>query len=45
MALHKKHEKLLSFGADITVIQECSRKFIRQINRTEDGPPRGSEKI
>jgi len=35
MALHKKHEKLLTFGADIMVIQECSRKFIRQINRTE----------
>ncbi len=35
MALHKKHEKLLSFGADIMVIQECSREFIRQINRTE----------
>jgi exodeoxyribonuclease-3 len=35
MALHKKHEKLLTLGADILVIQECSRKFIRQIDRTE----------
>ncbi|HEY4839451.1 MAG TPA: endonuclease/exonuclease/phosphatase family protein [Candidatus Acidoferrales bacterium] len=35
MALHKKHEKLLQFGADIMVIQECSRKFIKQIDRTE----------
>jgi endonuclease/exonuclease/phosphatase family metal-dependent hydrolase len=35
MALHKKHEKLLTFGADIMVIQECSRKFIRQTNRIE----------
>ena len=35
MALHKKHEKLLSLGADIMVIQECSRKFTKQINRTE----------
>jgi len=35
MALHKKHEKLLTLEADIMVIQECSRKFIRQINRAE----------
>ena len=35
MALQKKHEKLLKFGADIMVIQECSRRFIRQINRSE----------
>jgi endonuclease/exonuclease/phosphatase family metal-dependent hydrolase len=35
MALHKKREKLLQFDADIMVIQECSRKFIKQINRTE----------
>jgi exodeoxyribonuclease-3 len=35
MALHKKHEKLLIFDADILVIQECSREFIRQINRID----------
>jgi len=35
MALHKKHEKLLTFGADIMVIQECSRKYVRQISRSE----------
>jgi exodeoxyribonuclease-3 len=35
MALHKKHEKLLTLDADIMVIQECSRKFIRQINRAQ----------
>jgi exonuclease III len=35
MALHKKHEKLVQFDADILVIQECSRTFIRQMNRSE----------
>jgi exodeoxyribonuclease III len=35
MALHKKHEKLLSLDADIMVIQECSRKFLKQINRAQ----------
>jgi exodeoxyribonuclease-3 len=35
MALHKKHEKLLSLGGDILVIQECSREFIKQIGRTD----------
>lgn len=35
MALHKKHEKLLRFDADIMVIQECSRKFTKEIGRSE----------
>ena len=36
MALHKKHQKLLSLDADIMVIQECSRQFIGQMNRAEE---------
>ncbi len=35
MALHKKHEKLLRFDADIMVIQECSRNFTKEIGRPE----------
>jgi exodeoxyribonuclease-3 len=35
MALHKKHEKLLKFDADIMVIQECSRAFIKQSGRSQ----------
>ncbi len=35
MALQKKLQKFLTLGADIMVIQECSRAFIKQINRSE----------
>ncbi len=35
MALHKKYQKLLTLGADIMVVQECSQRFIEQINRSE----------
>jgi len=33
--LQKKHEKLLALDADIMVVQECSRAFIKQINGSE----------
>jgi exonuclease III len=35
MALHNKYQKLLTLGADVGVIQECSQPFIEQINRSE----------
>jgi len=33
MALKKKHQKLLTLGADIMVIQECSRSDIQQLGQ------------
>src|SRR5260370_4816186 len=36
MALKKKHQKLLTLGADIMVIQECSRSDIEQLRRTPE---------
>lgn len=36
MALKKKHEKLLTLGADLMVIQECSRSDIRQLGQTPE---------
>lgn len=35
MALAKKHRELLTLGADIMVIQECSQPFTEQINCSE----------
>src|SRR5882724_1176010 len=35
MALHKKHEKLLTLDGDILVVQECSREFTNQIGRAD----------
>jgi exonuclease III len=31
MALHKKHDRLLALDSDVSVIQECSKKFVEQI--------------
>jgi exonuclease III len=36
MALKKKHQKLLSLGADVFVIQECSKPDIEQLSRTSE---------
>jgi hypothetical protein len=34
-ALHDKHQRLLTLGADVMVIQECTQPSLEQINRSE----------
>jgi exonuclease III len=36
MGLKKKHQKLLTLGADLMVLQECSRPDIEQLSRTSE---------
>jgi exodeoxyribonuclease-3 len=34
-ALHEKHQRLLTLGADVMVIQECTQPSLAQVNRSE----------